>query len=284
MNNDMTIEYQCPICDSELKVHGPSQGYYCENRHRFDRHEQGYWVFAKPNNKSVTDPRQLMRAKRYLLESGIFKPVVDKMADMLQVHWQQVELKQSAYSQLDFDCGDGYYLRALAEALAELGSSFSLEQTGICEAENAIFAAAKSQENVRFLLAGTKKLPFTNDQFDLLTLVDKQLKGKECVRVLKPEGLLLQVSPGPRHLWQIKQHIYENLTEKPYVLSLPKELALVASEQVTLKVDVSPEQALTLLEMTPYAWRVKEKDKRKLVKGDFSELEFDFVINLARKL
>ncbi len=287
----MSISYQCPICDSELKVHGPSQGFYCQNRHRFDLSEQGYWIFAKPNNKSVTDSRQLMRAKRHLLESGIFMPVVDMMAKLVNTHLVD-ETEQTCGLQLDFDCGEGYYIRALGQSLTKLAPDFTLKQVGICEAENAIFAATKADDKVnaesgdnanQYLLGGTKKLPFAPEQFDLVTLVNKALKGKECLRVLKSGGYLLQVSPAPRHLWQIKQHIYDKLTEKPYTNALPNELTLVASERVSFTVEVSAEQAQVLLEMTPFAWRVKDKQKAKLAKGNFAELEIDFIVELARK-
>jgi 23S rRNA (guanine745-N1)-methyltransferase len=36
---------------------------------------------------------------------------------------------------------------------------------------------------------------------------------QEIIRLLKPDGLLLVVTPGPRHLWQLKEFIYHDVKE-----------------------------------------------------------------------
>lgn len=276
----MNSIYLCPVCHSALMVHQESKGLHCENKHHFDINEQGYWVFSQPK-KPKADSRAVMRAKRYVLESGIYIPLAQSIAKVMTDIPQLAG--ETSLSQLDFDCGDGYFLRTLKGILAESKPQLAVTQTGICEAENAIFAAAKAQTGPAYIVSTLKRLPFADESFDLVTLIDKPLKGKELIRVLKQEGILLQVAAGPRHLWQIREFIYPDLSEKPVSENLPKELELLHCERLSLTASVSGEQAIALLEMTPYAWRANDKMRHQIQHTQFDNLEIDFVINVMTR-
>lgn len=273
----MKSHYLCPICQSPMSVHEASQGLHCVNKHHLDRNEQGYWVFSQAKKPNI-DSRQLMRAKRFLLESGIFAPVVEALKLQLA---DALASRAVPIAHLDFDCGEGFYLRALSSTLKLV--SDEVKQTGIAEAENALFAAAKSYPDATYIVSQLKQLPFADGSFDLVTLIDKPLKGRELLRVIKPGGLFVQLSPAPRHLWQIKEFLYNELTEKAVDLTLPKQLELVTQQRVSFTLDVTAEDAITLLEMTPYAWRAGDKVKRQMLTGDFSQLEIDFYLTLSTK-
>ncbi len=260
-----------------MSIHEASQGLYCDNKHHIDKHEQGYWLFSQAKKPHI-DSRQLMRAKHFLLESGIFNPMLQALQQELT---NQLGKNREALSHLDFDCGEGFYLRQLKETLQ--ATTQNLTQTGISEAENALFAAAKSYTDATYIVSQLKQLPFADNSFDLVTLIDKPMKGKELIRILKPSGLMVQVSPAPRHLWQIKQYIYPNLTEKAADLSLDKSLTLLSQQRVSFKLDVTADDALTLMEMTPFAWRANDKVKKQMLAGDFSQLEVDFHLSISMK-
>lgn len=275
----MSALFQCPTCQQALHIHQQSQGLHCDNKHHFDRNQQGYWVFGLPKKRVDTDSRQVLRAKKFMLASGMFDAVVEQMATLLA--GQLAQHQQVLHC--DLNCGDGFYIRALAEQLAQQLPQLALQQWGLSEAENALFAATKTDSVSQYFLVSHKTLPFVDNSLDLVTVIDQQLKGKEAVRVLKPNGLLLTVSPGPRHLWQLKQHIYPDLTEKPFSLNLPKTVSLVANKEVRYTVDVSGENALTLLDTTPYAWRANDKARHEIGSHAINQLEFDFVVTLAVK-
>ena len=95
--------YVCPKCKNPLHLHAASQGFYCDNKHHFDKNEKGYWVLSQAK-KPKLDSRQVMRAKRHLLESGLFTPLIDKMTSLLIESTKSVEiLQQAQLTQLDFD-------------------------------------------------------------------------------------------------------------------------------------------------------------------------------------
>jgi len=304
--------YLCPMCNEPLKIHQESQGLHCSNKHHFDQSEHGYWVFSLAK-KPKTDSRQVMRGKRFLLESDVLAPLTDKIAQMLQQTLQSPQGQASdtgeMLKQLDYDCGEGHYLRSLRDAATgynNAGSNLSLEQYGICEAENSLFAAAKiskdqaeerapdgetasldidDKQGITYIVSNLKSLPFATESFDLITLIDKHLKGKELVRVLKSEGILLQVSPAPRHLWQIREHVYgEQLKVKELIIPKVAGMELLQTERVTFELNIGGEQALSFLDMTPYAWRANEKIRKAIAADSFDKLDIDFVITLSKKI
>jgi len=273
----MTSLFQCPICAQPLHAHQASGGWYCDNKHHFDKREPGFWGFAKPAKGKVQgDSRAELRAKHFLLESGILAPAIAALAQTVT----ETLAGDSSVKALDFDCGDGYFSRALANALPD---SLSLELQAVTEAENAAFAAAKAKGPAGISYASLKSLPYADDAFDMLWLMDKALKGKDGLRVLKSGGYLLSLAQGPRHLWQLKQYIYPDLSEKPFVANLPAGMQLLSERAVSFTLDLKPEAALVLLEMTPYAWRLKDAMRHEILRGNFSALELDYRILVAQK-
>ncbi len=274
----MGLQFQCPTCGEVLLQHQASQGFYCKNKHHFDKSEHGYWIFTKPQRQKPTgDSRQQVRAKRFLLETGIFTPLIDKMAAMIAPRLKDGDCL------LDYECAEGFYLRALSAQLAELINGINVHYSGTADAENAIFAAAKANTPGALCLSTSKVLPFASGSIDIMTVVDKALKGKEYVRVLKEQGLMLQVLPGARHLWQIKEYLYPELAEKTVQINLPAELSLIETQRLQFTLSVTGELALTLLDMAPYAWRASDKAKHLIRAHNFESLEVDFILVLAQK-
>ncbi|WP_076407605.1 putative RNA methyltransferase [Shewanella sp. UCD-KL12] len=282
--------YHCPVCNDPLLLHEESKGLHCSKKHHFDKNEHGYWEFSQAKKPRV-DSRQVMRAKRFLLESGIFSPVNDAITEVLGAELAAMAT-DGVIEHLDYDCGEGSYLRVIKSQLAERlnQSKLTLVQHGISEAENALFSAAKIEseldddEKTTLIVSHLKLLPFAPESFDLVSLIDKQLKGKEPIRVLKQGGYLLQVSPAPRHLWQLKEYLYPDMKEKELQSSLIAGFEELQSKRVSFNLSIEGEQALTLLEMTPYAWRANDKVRKQIAQASFAGLEIDFVITLSKKL
>ncbi|WP_037471434.1 MULTISPECIES: methyltransferase domain-containing protein [Shewanella] len=270
--------FLCPKCQQPLMVHAQSAGFYCANKHHYDKHEQGYWVFSQAK-KPQLDSRQVMRAKRFLLESGIHQPLIDTLSKVLSE--ASMHLPASSIDVLDIDCGDGFYLRAIKQQLQKLDKQ--VNGCGLGEAENALFAGAKIDPELQLIVSQLKQLPLSDDSVDLVSVVDKPLKGKEPLRVLKPGGLLLLVQPAARHLWQIKNHLYDNLQQKQVDINLPKGFELISTQEVNYQAVVSGEQAVTLLQMSPFAWRANDKVLKQIEMDSFAALELGYHVTLAKK-
>ena len=265
----------CPKCATSLHYHQDSQGFYCDNKHHIDKNAQGYWSFiTSPKFKGAIESRQQLRSKRFLMASGLFSPLMDKLASS----FNNLADGKPNVQHLNFSCTDGLYLRHLAEN----NNAEDMTHWGVSEAENSLFAANKENTSANLILTPFKKLPFADKSLDIVSLFDVALKGKECLRVLKDSGRLLLLVPGPRHLWQLKQQVYDNLVEKPLLLNLPKQIEVVNSEAITFTGDITGEQAMTLLEMNNLAWRVNDQLKHDIKSHSVSGLEFDYLLVTAK--
>jgi len=273
------MPYICPICQSPLIQHLPSKGFYCENKHHFDMAKEGYLNLLPVQHKKSKEPgdsRAMMRSRRNFLEAEYYLPMAKAIAAIIDQ--QRTESKPMHI--LDMGCGEGYYSRQL-ESYCE--NSDSLDLHGIDIAKNAIFAAAKKQPNARFIVASNKRLPYADNYFDLLLRVYAPSNDEEVKRILKANGLLLIVTPGPRHLWQLKEFIYNKVNEHSVTIDLPDGFEQIDTQRISYAIQPDQANRMALLNMTPFAWRAKSEIQMKIQRANNLEIETDFILTLARK-
>ncbi len=226
-------------------------------------------------SKEPGDSRAMMRSRRHFLEAGFYQPMAAVLASIIDKY----TIDKSTMRILDMGCGEGYYSRQI-EALCD---SNNLELHGLDIAKNAIFAAAKKQTNARFIVASSKRVPYTDHYFDLIMRVYAPSNDAEIERLLKPDGLLLFVTPGPRHLWQLKEFIYKQVKLHHIDISLPKGFEQIEAQNISYKIRPDQEQRMALLQMTPFAWRAKGDIKNNIQRANGLEIETDFILTLAEK-
>ncbi len=273
------MPYICPICQVPLKQHLPSKGYYCENKHHFDMAKEGYLNLLPVQHKKSKEPgdsRAMMRARRNFLETEYYLPMAKAVAAIIDKHRSE----NSPMHILDMGCGEGYYSRQIE---AYCTSNETLDLHGIDIAKNAIFAAAKKQPNARFIVASNKRLPYVDNYFDLLLRVYAPSNDAEIKRLLKLEGLLLIVTPGPRHLWQLKEFIYKKVNEHTITVDLPEGFEEVESQRLSFTIQPDQTNRMALLQMTPFAWRAKGEMQNRIQHAKGLVIETDFILTLAKK-
>ncbi len=273
------MPYICPICQSLLVKHLPSQGYYCKNKHHFDKAKEGYLNLLPVQHKKSKQPgdsRAMMRSRRHFLEAGFYQQIAKALATITDKH----RTENLPMRILDMGCGEGYYSRQI-EVLCN--NSDTLELHGIDIAKNAILAAAKKQPNAHFIVASSKRMPYTDAYFDLILRVYAPSNDTEVQRLLKPNGLLLLVTPGPRHLWQLKEFIYKKVNQHEIIIDLPNGFEQMESQRISYKIKPDQEQRMALLQMTPFAWRAKGEVQNNIQRATGLEIETDFILTLAIK-
>ena len=272
----------CPTCAQPLHQHDASKGLYCDAKHHFDRLAQGYYplvkVKAKTPQSSVS--RQQMRARQFLLQSGVFQPLVDTLKQLMlslttdkkQVNW------------LDYQCGDGYYLAQIHAFLVSQQQADNVSTWGVSDAENALFAASKLQSPACLIFSALKALPFADNSIDIVTLFDAPIKGQECIRILKDDGRIVLVQPSHQHLWQIKQQVYPDLVEKPFQINIPKRLSIDTQECVSFDINVSGDQALGLLDSSLFAWRANDELRHQIKAKSIDGLKCEFDVLVLKQI
>lgn len=263
--------YVCPLCGVPLQLNQKS--YVCGNNHHFDLAKEGYLNLLPVQFKHSAEPgdnKQMMQARREFLEAGFYEPMAKAVAMMIDANHPKYLL--------DLGCGEGYYSRKI-----EAYCSNTMMLHGVDIAKFAVAAAAKKQANARFTVASANRLPYADQYFDVVLRVFAPSNDNELTRVLKPSGLLLTVTPGPRHLWQLKEFIYAEVKEHALENDLPQGFDRIDTQRISYKITPNPQQRIALLQMTPFAWRANEGVQQSIQDVAALEIETDFILTLAVK-
>lgn len=269
--------WMCPVCRAPLVLN--SQQWQCENKHSYDKAKAGYVNLLLANQKSSQDPgdsKEMINARREFLESGYYFPLLEKLANLIGANCQL-----GALNIYDAGCGEGYYLGRLHPLLVQSGYKVSLAGHDI--SRPAIEKAAKKYSNGNFAIASSFEMPVVAGSQDILVQVFAPMKDSEVRRVLKPNGLWLRVSPGLKHLSQIKNAIYE--TPHDHVVSelVPDGFDVVEKSALKFSFELTQkEERKALLTMTPYYWRASEKEVAAIV-DEVACFEAEFSIAVFRK-
>ena len=99
------------------------------------------------------------------------------------------------------------------------------------------------------------RLPLPAGSCDGLMSLFAPFAREEFLRVLKPGGWMWEVIPGARHLWQLKEAVYD----RPYpnaVKDYPVEgFGFMGSRPVAGKIALRGEEIAALFQMTPYYYK-----------------------------
>ncbi|TQI80980.1 23S rRNA m(1)G-745 methyltransferase [Serratia fonticola] len=271
------MSYQCPLCHQPLEF--ANQQWRCENNHQFDCAKEGY-VNLMPvqhkRSKQPGDSAEMMQARREFLDGGYYQPLQQRIAALLAE-----VLPADARALLDIGCGEGYYTAAVAARLAQ---AQPVAVYGLDVAKVAIRSAAKRYPAVSFCVASSHRLPFGDASFDGVLRIYAPCKAQELARVVKPGGVIVTVSPGPRHLYQLKQQVYQEVKlHAEHDEQLPGFTCELA-EQLAYPMTLPGMQAANLLQMTPFAWRASSEVRQKLAETQAFACETDFAIRLYRRI
>jgi len=276
---ESNVLYVCPVCGGSLQLLQSGKTYTCQNQHSFDLAKEGYLNLLPvqyKHSKEPGDSKQMMTARREFLEAGFYEPMAKTVAMMINANrtvGQNMRL-------LDLGCGEGYYSRKIA---SYCNHHEQIALHGIDIAKFAIAAAAKKQPNARFIVASSNWLPYTDQYFDFVLRVFAPSDDDELKRVLKSSGHLLTVTPGPRHLWQLKEFIYAEVKEHASESLVPQGFERLTTQRISYKITPNPQQRMALLQMTPFAWRANESVQQSLSSVSELEIETDFILTLAIK-
>lgn len=272
--------YICPICNEPLQLLATAKTYSCPRQHSFDVAKEGYLNLLPVQHKHSKEPgdnKAMISSRRAFLEAGFYQPLADALAMLISANATLAE----PVKVLDLGCGEGYYSRTLAR---HWRFPKPLLINGLDIAKVAVAAAAKKQPEARFVVASVNRLPYPAAYFDFITRVFAPSDAHELMRVLKQSGLLLLVTPGPRHLWQLKTYIYKDVQEHPAESPIPQGFQTVTSQAVSYPITPNAEQRMALLQMTPFAWQANEAVHLAISQAEDFTIDVDFVLTVARAL
>lgn len=268
----------CPVCGEPL-TRG-DRAYACRSGHSFDLAREGYAHLLPANRKHSKmpgDDKDMAAARRSFLEKGYYEPLRRALCDLA------VELTGPAPRLLDAGCGEGYYTAGVREALCSAGKAPRMAALDI--SKSAVRLAARRSRAIEWAVASSYRLPVADGGVELLLNCFSPLALEEFRRVLSPGGHFLYVVPSARHLWGMKEILYD----EPYlneVKETPYEgFSYVTVRHVADRIHLSSQEDIrALFQMTPYYWKTPKAGAERLAALTALDTDVAFDIHVFTRL
>ena len=262
---------RCPVCAQAL--HADERTLRCGSGHSFDIAKEGYCNLlrtGKPGD-SRGDNKDMARSRRDFLQKGYF--------DLLA---RAVEACAAQYTKdgdtvLDICCGEGYYTDYLSQQLSRRCFGFDISK-------NMVRLAAKRRCGATFFVANIASIPVRDASVKLAFHLFAPFHAAEFGRILADDGIIVTAVPGKRHLFGLKQVLYEtpyeNDEQPPKADGLTPVDTLRVQTSVTLHTE---EDIAALFQMTPYYYHTPSAGKQRLAQLDTLTTDIAFVLYIYRK-
>ena len=265
----------CPLCQSIFTQTNNTQ--ICQNNHHFDIAKEGYLNLLPVQSKSSKNPgdnQEMMMARRAFLNTSGYLPLAEKVAQISQQYLEGVENAQI----LDLGCGEGYYTDIIHQRLPQHNIC------GIDISKVAIRYAAKRYKKIHFCVASAYQVPLIDESVDLMTRIYAPSKAQELLRLISKKGYLITVTPAPRHLYQLREAIYDNVND--HAQENEAVAGFTKVEQIRLNYELmidQTQQLKDLINMTPFAWKFTPQKLDDLLSLSQWKIECDFNIEIFQK-
>ena len=161
-----------------------------------------------------------------------------------------------------------------------------LQCVGVDIAKNAVQVAAKLNKDVTWVVGTGATLPVLDKSIDLCTSLFSPIPKEEILRVLKPEAYLMVVTPGPQHLFAMREALFEEVKvhePQKFVEQLKDVFELVSEDVVDAAMCLNQSDLKHLIAMTQYAYKAKPERRQALEQQDQFLLNAQYQIYLFQK-
>lgn len=272
----------CPVCSRKHGLEVPleertdGRAWVCRERHSFDRAAAGYLNLLPPSGKHTHgDNKEMIDARRALLDSGLYAFLRERLTELLEATLPEGALIW------DSGCGEGYY----TAEVARVGERHAWTVYGSDLSKDALKNAAKRSGALRLIAASSYALPAASERADAILCLFAPQASDEFRRVLKEGGLMIQAVPGERHLFGLKEAIYDTPYENTVSRVAPDGYEIADCVELKKTVTLTDRTLIArLFGMTPYAYRTSPADREKVFALETLTTELHFYIFVYRKV
>lgn len=266
----------CPVCGKTLERQ--EKVYFCENSHSFDVSKKGYvnLLLSSSSGKVHGDDKAMVSARAEFLAQGFYDELSKCIATLVE------ENCGNGGVILDAGCGEGKYTSDIAETLKSSGKR--AEVFGIDISKAAVNLAAGRDKTCHFAVASAAKLPMADESTDVMISIFAPFFAEEFSRVLKDDGVIIRAYPLARHLWELKELVYDTPYENPEMDMDEEGFEIAERHELRYNILLEKyEDIKNLFIMTPYFYRTSEADTEKLSHVDKLGLMLEFGIVVYKK-
>ena len=268
----------CPICGAALLRE--EKRYLCPAGHSYDIAKEGHTHLLPVNRKNSLmpgDDKGMAAARQAFLGKDYYAPLREELCRLAAA------LTGDAPAVLDTGCGEGYYTSGIYRTLC--GAGKVPQMAGIDISKFILRLAAKKEKDIEFAVASSYHLPVADDSIDLLINCFSPLALEEFQRVIRRGGHFLYVVPSEKHLWELKEVLYEHpypneVKETPY-----EGFRYVEIRHVERMIRPNSQEDLqALFQMTPYYWKTPKAGAERLAKLDALDVRISFDIHVFERI
>lgn len=271
----------CPVCKGLLKQN--ERSFKCKKGHSFDLSASGYLHLLpanKMNSKLPGDNKLMVNARRNFLQKGYYHAISDKLNEVICAELKKSNKKENLV--LDIGCGEGYYTSRLNQAISE--NKILAEVCGMDISKLAINAAAKSCKDVKWAVASSFDLPVAENSCDVLVNMFAPICMEEFSRVLKKNGILVFAVSSTKHLWELKEAIYDEPYENKKEDHQYDGFTFEAKHKVQDMIHLPTQEDISnLFTMTPYYYKSSVKTSERVAALEKLDTQIDVDILVYRK-
>src|SRR5579859_5598577 len=268
----------CPLCHMGLRQVGAA--IMCDSGHSFDIAREGYVNLLV--QKRLGDAKEMLKARRNFLESGLYAPLSDAINELVRAHLPDAP---GPLHILDAGCGEGYYLDRLQCALASLQDGCYI---GLDVSKEAIGMAAKRYRQHFFVVADVKqRLVLADGVIHAMLNIFAPRNPVEFARVTAPGGFLIVVIPASEHLLSLRSALgllsIEEQKQQHVKEQFSAYFEFVDSASVGYSMHLNREQIEQVVMMTPNYWHLTDEMREAMERMEEMETEARFIVMVFRR-
>lgn len=256
----------CPKCHQKLLA--MDHCFVCKNHHSYDIARQGYVNLNLDHSKMSGDSKEMVLARHLFLNKGYYEP--------LQRVLEEIVIKYQLHTLADLGCGEGYYTQKM--------SLHTEKCYGFDLSKDALKIAAREDKNCQYVVASIFHLPLEDESVEAISNVFAPSPLDECVRVLKRKGLYIRVTPHSRHLFGLKEKLYDKPYENEIELLFDERFELIERILVQDMIEIKDQKDIeALFMMTPYYWKSSREASKKVKQMEKLTTEIAFDVQIYEK-
>ena len=276
----------CPVCGADVASDGAHLFCLGKRRHVYDVASSGYVNLLPPgrmSNAHAGDDKTMIRSRSEFLDKGYYSKISETAARLIA---PQDGASRIAFA--DLACGEGYHTVNVINALSAAGVSstalgFDASKYG---AEKGAKRARRLPEgsDAFFAAANIFSLPVKDSSLDAALCLFAPIPWEESARILKDGGRLAVASSGARHLYELREALYDEPRTASGGVAAQGGFTEVRAETLSYRVTLgSNGDIMSLFRMTPFYYRTSPRDAEKLSRLDSLDVTVEVKFTVYEK-